>query len=188
MYVSEAMVQEMVARYGEPAHREFRFAVSEREYNRITSSQRKGRKHDFTVYITKGDKLVVTAKHPYPPGLCRSMSGGLDPGEDFHTGIYREVFEETGCEIAIERFVLRTNVTFFFGDKEIPWQSFVFLSRYVSGDFNFTDTHEIREVALADWSDFEQYGEIMRASDSGGLHYRAALHEAVVEVLNAPQG
>ena len=36
----------------------------------------------------------------------------------------------------------------------------------------------------AHWFDFEEYGRIMRATDIGGLHYRASLHEAVVSLVS----
>jgi hypothetical protein len=54
---------------------------------------------------------------------------------------------------------------------------------YVEGDFEFTDHREIREVTTVPLSAFEQIGRTMRASDKGGLHYRAALHERVTPLL-----
>jgi len=91
--------------------------------------------------------------------------------------------EEIGCEIELDRFLLQTAVTFSYGNEEIFWRSFVFLAHYVTGDFQFTDKHEIREVSLVDWSEFELFGRIMRQSDVGGFHYRAALHETVAGIV-----
>lgn len=181
------MIARMAERYGSPKNREFRFDVPVREVERIRSSQKNGRNHDVTLYIRKGDQLVVIAKHFYPPGLYRAPSGGLHPGEDFESGIAREVSEETGCSIKLDKFLLRTAVTFSNEHDSIFWRSFVFLADYQSGDFQQTDIHEIREVRLADWSEFESFGRIMRAMDIGGLHYRAALHETVAELLNESQ-
>jgi 8-oxo-dGTP pyrophosphatase MutT (NUDIX family) len=130
---------------------------------------------------------VVIAKHFYPPGLYRAPSGGLHPGEDFETGIAREVGEETGCSVVLDKFLLRTAVTFSHEHGNVFWRSFVFLADYKSGDFRHTDTYEIREVRLADWSEFESFGRIMRTMEVGGLHYRAALHETVVELLSEKQ-
>jgi ADP-ribose pyrophosphatase YjhB (NUDIX family) len=184
VYVTDDMIARMAARYGAPQRREFRFEAPFHEVQRIRSTQKNGRNHDVTLYIRKGDQLVVIAKHFYPPGMYRAPSGGLHPGEDFKSGIDREVHEETGCRIIIDRFLLQTAVTFSNEQGSVFWRSFVFLADYESGDFQHTDKHEIREVRLADWSEFESFARIMRSLDIGGLHYRAALHETVIELLS----
>jgi 8-oxo-dGTP pyrophosphatase MutT (NUDIX family) len=184
VYVTDDMIARMAARYGRPNVREFRFDVPLHEVERIKSTQKNGRNHDVTLYIRKDNQVVVIAKHFYPPGMYRAPSGGLHPGEDFESGIAREVREETGCSITLNRFLLQTAVTFSNERGSVFWRSFVFLADYRSGDFKYTDTHEIREVRLADWAEFESFGRIMRSLDIGGLHYRAALHEAVDELLS----
>jgi ADP-ribose pyrophosphatase YjhB (NUDIX family) len=183
MYVTDDMIARMCARFGDPQRQSFQFETLPDEFNMIRSSQKNGRNHDVTLYIRKGDKLVVIAKHPYPEGLYRCPSGGLIPGEPFLDGIARETEEETGCQIEISRFLLWTSVRFVSGDDSIDWRSFVFVADYLKGDFQFTDHSEIRQVKLADWSEFEKFREIMLQSKSGGLHYRAALHEAVLGTL-----
>ncbi len=191
MYVAEKTISEMAGLYGQPRRARFEFEVgSDREWQTIAGSQKHGRKHDVTVYAFKGDRVIVIAKPFYPPGLYRAPSGGLKPGEDFHDGTYREAWEETGCRIKLERFLLRTDVAFVRTDngsanagERIDWNSFVFQARYESGDFEFTDHREIREVRLATLDEFEDYSKIMRDSDIGGLHYRAALHDAVKGLL-----
>jgi ADP-ribose pyrophosphatase YjhB (NUDIX family) len=184
MFVTDDIIDGMVARYGRPHERKFCFDVTATELARIRSSQKHGRNHDVTLYIRKGEQLIVIAKHMYPPNLFRAPSGGLNPGEPFETGIAREVAEETGCEIELGRFLLQTAVDFRHDSDSLFWRSFVFLADYKSGDFKYTDHDEIREVGLVDWSAFESFGKIMRATDIGGLHYRAALHETVVDLLN----
>jgi ADP-ribose pyrophosphatase YjhB (NUDIX family) len=185
MFVTDDMIESMAARYGQPHLREFRFDVTAAELARIRSSQKEERNHDVTLYIRKGEQLVVIAKHMYPPDLYRAPSGGLKPGESFETGIAREMTEETGCEIELERFFLQTAVDFRNGSDSLFWRSFLFLASYKSGDFKYTDHDEIRAVRLVDWSEFESFGRIMRSTDIGGLHYRAALHETVVELMAA---
>ena len=180
MFVTDDMIGEMVAAYGRPIPRKFSYDVTPREFDRIRASQKHDRNHDVTLYVGKEDRLIVIAKHFYPPGLYRAPSGGIQPGESWRDGIDREVSEEIGCEIELDRFLLSTEVTFTGHNKEIFWRSFVFLATYVSGDFNYTDHDEIKEVRQAHPSEFEQFGQIMRSSDIGGLHYRADLHDSVV--------
>ncbi len=185
MFVTDDMIEGTVARYGRPHERKFRFDVSATEIDRIRSSQKKGRNHDVTLYVRKGEQLVVIAKHMYPPDLYRAPSGGLNPGEAFESGIAREMAEEIGCEIELDRFFLRTSVDFCHGSDCLFWRSFLFLATYKTGDFKYTDHDEIRELRLANWSEFESFGRIMRMSEMGGLRYRAALHETVVELMAA---
>ncbi len=185
MYVTDDMIRQMERAYGTSSFREFVIPCSQWEVEFVASTQRDGRNHDVTVYIQKDGKLVVIAKHFYPPNLYRAPSGGIHIGEDFETGAKREIAEECGCDIALRRFLLRTSVSFTareHGGGEVKWRSFVFLADYLSGDFRFTDTHEIREVRLADWSEFAEFGRIMRQEGRGGFMYRAALHEAVESV------
>ena len=183
MYVTEEMITAAAARYGEPARATFTIPIEPSEYRRIRASQKYGRQHDFTLYIIKDSRVVVTAKHSYPPGLYRAPSGGLHPGEHLYAGIRREAMEETGCEIELESFLLRTNTTFKSEIGLIRWSSYVFQAAFVRGEFNFTDHKEIREVGLATLEDFHTFSAIMRKSSIGGLHYRAALHEAVEKLL-----
>jgi 8-oxo-dGTP pyrophosphatase MutT (NUDIX family) len=184
VYVTDDMIAAMAASYGAPQRRRFDLNVTAKEMARIRSSQTDGRNHDVTLYIRKDDRLIVMAKHIYPPDLYRAPSGGLKPGEDFETGINREVAEETGCLIALDKFLLQTEVWFHHQLDQLFWRSFVFTADYVEGDFNYTDFHEIREVRLARWDEFEHFGRVMRSTELGGLHYRAALHETIVELLN----
>ncbi len=188
MYVTDAMIQEMAIRFGEPATESFRYKVSVEEFDRIGRSQKFRRNHDVTLYVRKDGKWLVIAKHLYPSGLFRSMSGGLEPGESFNDGIAREAREELGCRVDIRRFLLKTRVEFAKLDEVIVWRSFIFLADYRDGDLDYTDTHEIREVRHCAWADFDRYGAMMRRLPVGGLHYRAALHDAVKPLLTGEPG
>lgn len=183
MFVTDSMISEMQERYGVPVRAQFDIPVTEEEFIRIRSSQKHGRNHDVTLYIFKGDKIIVISKHMYPPNLFRAPSGGVKPGEDFETGALREAMEETGCDVRLEKFLLMTDVIFRTKSNRLEWRSFIFQAQYVKGDFDFTDHNEIKEVQLASLADFENYSAIMRSTTTGGLHYRAALHDAVKGLL-----
>lgn len=186
MFISRETIGSLIDRYGQPERAEFRIPVDSREFDRIKSSQKDGRSHDVTLYIVKDGKIVVIAKHFYPPGMFRAPSGGINPGENFVEGARREAREETGCEIELEKFLLISNVSFELVPRDgrsINWMSYVFRARYLGGGFDFSDKREIREVRLADPSEFDQFARIMRQQPIGGLHYRAALHDAVKKLL-----
>ena len=191
MFVTEEMIVEMADKFGQPERAEYRIKTDIEELNFIRSTQKSGRNHDVTIYIHKDNQIIVIAKPFYLPGLYRAPSGGLNPGESFLDGIDREIAEETGCEIELEQFILRTDVTFVRADDvensdkdSILWRSFVFQARYKSGDFQFTDHKEISEVRLASLDEFEEFSRIMRGTTIGGLHYRAKLHDTVKGLLS----
>lgn len=186
MYINKQIIQIFIEKYGRPLNVSFKIEITPEEYDRIKRSQKNDRAHDVTMYIVKDDKIVVIAKHFYPEGMFRAPSGGINPDEDFEDGAKREAREETGCEIELKKFLIITDAVFYIPDeedKQIRWSSFVFQADYISGDFQFTDTREIREVRLAKLEDFETYSKIMRATNIGGLHYRAALHDEVKKLL-----
>lgn len=183
VYITQQMIDAMVARYGRPERAEFEFPVPEEEFRFIRSTQKHGRQHDITVYGFRGDEVIVIAKHFYPPGMYRAPSGGINPGESIEEGAAREMMEETGTQMMLERFLLESRVTFTSPLGRIPWVSFVFQAQYLAGDFEFTDRREIREVRTARLEEFIEFGRIMRRLDKGGLHYRAALHETVAPLL-----
>jgi len=184
MYVTYRLIQEAADRYGYPPVIQMTAPVDKQEFEFIQSTQHDGRSHDITLFTFKGKKLIVIAKHNYPRGLYRPPSGAIKPGETLIEGALREAYEETGCRIELARYLLQINTVFTDGLRQIPWKSHVFTARYLSGDLKPIDTKEIRGVALATLDDFEKYkGIIRKQTTSGGLNYRARLHDEVIRLL-----
>ncbi|MCK5125275.1 MAG: NUDIX hydrolase [candidate division Zixibacteria bacterium] len=184
MYVTYRIIQEAADKFGYPPVIRMTAPVDIGEFEFIRSTQHFGRSHDVTMFIFKGQQLIVIAKHQYPPGLFRPPSGACHPGESLEDGALRESYEETGCKIELNRYILQINVDFTCGSKTIPWKSHIFTGHYISGEIHPIDTREIRDVALASIEDFELYKEIIRyKTASGGLNYRARLHDEVLKLL-----
>ena len=183
MYFTPRMIQMVADQYGYPPVLAMNVPVGQDEYDFIRSTQSYGRCHDITMYIFKGPQVIVNAKHHYPDGLYRAPSGGLKPGEDFLEGVYREAYEETGCKIELKKYILQINAYFSCGKKSIPWRTHIFTADYKSGKIKPIDIREIREAKLADMSEFEEYKRIIRTLESGGLSYRARLHDEVLRFL-----
>ncbi len=183
MYFDSRMIQEVADRYGRPPIINMEAPVNSEEYEFIRSTQSFRRQHDVTLYIFKACQVIVNSKHHYPPGLYRAPSGGLKPGEEFLEGVYREAYEETGAKIEVIKYVLQAKVNFVCEHHFIPWKTHVFIAKYQSGRIHPIDIHEIREAKLADLSEFEQYKKIIEGLESGGLHYRARLHDEVMKHL-----
>ena len=132
MFIPQETIRNLSEKFGQPKEVAFEIEISEDEFDFIKSTQKKGREHDVTLYIIKDKKIIVVAKHFYPKGLYRAPSGGINPGEDFETGAKREALEETGCEIAFEKFLIKTHVQFkqINSDKILNWYSYVFQAKY----------------------------------------------------------
>jgi len=183
MYFNSSMIKEVEAKYGFPEELAMQLKTSLEEFRSIRESQKDGRSHDLTFFIFKGEELIFIAKHWYPPGMYRAPSGGLHRGESFEEGAKREIYEETGVEVEIEKYLLRIDVTFTCGDEKIDWKTHIFKITYLSGEPHPVDTTEIKEVKLVTISDIPQIKRIMLSLNSTGLAYRARLTDEVLKLL-----
>jgi 8-oxo-dGTP pyrophosphatase MutT (NUDIX family) len=182
MYITPAMVAEWESRYGVPRRWRHKQPITPRDYDIIHGSQHDGRAHDITLYIEADGRIAVIAKPFYPPGLFRAPSGSLKSGESLEDGAGREGYEETGLRIQLTSYLLRATVVFAEGARTIDWCTHVFTATTDDRVIAPTDHVEIREARWAKPEEFATFTELMRRSDRGGLHYRAALHEQVAGV------
>ncbi len=157
--------------------------MSPTEFQGLKDSMKDGRNSDVTLFIFKDEKVIAIAKPWYPKGLYRAPSGGLKPDEELELCAKREAYEETGAKIELEKYILRIHVTFTCNEDKVNWTSHVFTAKYLSGDLKPIDTREIREVSLLSLNQLAGLKEKLLESDSGGLHYRAALTEAAIKQL-----
>lgn len=183
MYVTDDVIRSWEARYGRPESWEHVQPTSREEFDFIRSTQRDGRSHDITLYIERDGQFAVTAKHHYSQGMYRTPSGGLTPGETLEDGAAREAWEETGLSIELGQHLLRVQVGFQCDDDVINWTTHVFHAIATSDEVEPHDLREIREARWAWPSEFPRFGELMRQTDSAGLHYRALLHEQVAPLI-----
>lgn len=189
MFVSDETIRVMEAKYGVPREARFRFPMGEREFDLLLSSMKDSRSHDVTLFIMEGDEVVVIRKPSHPPGVYRAPSGGLRPGEDFERGARREAREETGLEVELDRYILRSHVVFHRGPLEVEWTTHVFTAHRAGGDLKPLDTKEISEVRTVNIHELNSsIREHLLSSASGGLHYRAALTEMVVSEMEKMGG
>src|SRR5919204_4088096 len=127
MHVDERVLAPIRERYGEPERLVWEGDVSERELGLVTRNPR--RRHDVTLFVENGDRLALIRKPHFEPGVWRTPGGGVKPGEDFVAGVVREGLEETGADIELVRYLVRTEATFHHGGHTIEWQTHVFAAR-----------------------------------------------------------
>lgn len=184
MYVTEETIKGLERKYGKPEDMHVRQVMIEPEFDLLVGSMKNDRAHDVTLFIFKGAELVAIRKHMHPEGVYRAPSGGLRPGEDFVKGALREAREETGAVVEMQKYILRVHAVFTFAGQEIPWTSHVFTAIYISGVLKQIDTKEIAEVKLVSLQDLQgPIRDNLLATGSGGLAYRVALTDKVVELL-----
>ena len=153
----------------------------------MKQSTSKGRYHDITCFIRSGEKYVAIQKHAYADtGIYRAPSGGANMGEPIEEAAKREMYEETGLEIRLIRYILDSRLDVVCADGTIPWRSLVFLAEIEDGEMNAVDTHEIYDVKTVTRD--EMLGPIcklMEDSGWGGFLYRAHLTRRFFEQLDA---
>lgn len=105
-------------------------------------------------------------------------------GESLEEAAKREMKEETGLDIELERFVLDLELDVKCPEGTIPWRSLVFLAKEVGGVMQAIDTYEIFEVRISTRE--QMLGEIltlMQHSGWGGFLYRAFLTEKFFQLI-----
>ncbi|MFW9919661.1 MAG: NUDIX hydrolase [Candidatus Thorarchaeota archaeon] len=178
--------EDLVSKFGEP--RKFHFAADflDFECDLVRRSSTKGRQHDITCFIPRDDGYVTIQKHAYKKsGIYRAPSGGAHLGEPLEDAARREMKEETGLDIELERFVLDLTLDVKCPEGTIPWRSLVFLANEVGGEMKPIDTFEIFDVKVS--SREEMLGDIstlMNHSGWGGFLYRAFLTKKFFEVID----
>ena len=183
MYIQKDQIQKIEKRFGKPKEKEMEFAMDQREFQNLLDSMRDGRDSDITLVILKDKNVVVIAKPWYPEGLYRLPSGGWKPDESFEQCAQREGYEETGTRFQLQKYILRTKVTFTHQGKRVTWTSHVFTAKYLSGELKPIDTREIREVNLLTLNELSSLKQKLLERDSGGLAYRSALTEAILKEI-----
>lgn len=186
MHLTVEEIRRMEGLYGAPAIERMSFEMEDREWEILRGSQVSGRSHDVTLFVFREGELAVIAKHAYPPGLYRAPSGGVSPGETMEEGAFREMREETGLGVRLDRYLLRVHVDFTRRGEVIHWTTHVFVGEPLAGDIVSRDPEEVRE---ARWMSLEELSGPVRegllASGSTGLRYRALLHDRVMEALRS---
>lgn len=186
MHVDERVLAPVRSRFGEPRLLELDVEVGREELERVVSSGRHGRRHDVTLFIFNGDRLALIRKAHFLPGVWRPPSGGVQPGEDLVVGARREALEETGLDVALERYLVRADAVFRCGDDSIDWHTHVFSA--TTGDEE-PEARDTVEIAAARWGTLGELNgpirERLLATGRGLWRYRVALHDAAAGKISA---
>ena len=184
MYITQEVLNRIERIYGVPKILRTHYTMNRTEFDLLKWSMRNGRRHDVTLFISNEgkDEIAVIRKPSYPEGVYRPPSGGVEPGEDFEVGARREAYEETGLEIELQKYALRSHVNLAFENEVVPWISHVFTARASGGCLEPVDKKEIAGVR---WATINELSTDLLArlqqSASVGLQYRAELQDATLK-------
>ncbi len=140
-------------------------------------------------------RLLTMIKTFYPKGAYRLLTGGIDHGESIFHALLRETQEETGLEVAVQRFLAAA--AYRSADSETPiFYSFAFLLDEVGGTLGQVDEHEriegFREIEPRELLDQARFLEQLSTDESPELRakwsdwgrFRAIMHYMVGEALD----
>jgi ADP-ribose pyrophosphatase YjhB (NUDIX family) len=182
VHLTEAILAELRARYGEPLVLEWSGEISEREHALATYDPE--RTHDVTLFIANGPRLALIRKHGYPPGIWRPPGGGVRTGEPFEDGAAREALEETGLRVRLERYLVASTARFLYAPHDVRWRTHVFLATTEDDEPATLDEKEIEAVR---WGTLEELAgpirERLLATGAAFWRYRVALHDAALGAL-----
>ncbi len=183
MYLRGPEISALESKFGRPGVALLSYAISEEEFLFIRSTQKEGRAHDITAFIPYEGRIAVIKKPSYPDGAWRVPSGGIRKGESFEEGLRREVREETGLSVEMNRYLYRLRVRFVAGDERIDWTTHAveaFLDGQPPAELEPEDTREIVAARFLDWEVLlGPVRDLLIAAPSGGFTYRAHLHDLV---------
>jgi 8-oxo-dGTP pyrophosphatase MutT (NUDIX family)/N-acetylglutamate synthase-like GNAT family acetyltransferase len=151
---------------------------NEQGWRLVQKSVRENRFHDVTMLIEGVDgRFALMSKHSYPPGVFRSPSGGVNPGEDIAAGALREAHEETGLQIELKKFIAHITLDITFEKEVVTWDSYIFHATTQNLHLKPIDLKEVKDTTWATPMQVHEMVEKLRATGNGGLVYRGNLTE-----------
>lgn len=136
--------------------------------------------------------LWLHTKDFYPEGVYRLMTGGIDSGEKPDKSLLREVGEETGFAVKIDRCLAVITYTLTAAEGTLPFASYVFLTRPAAGQPHPTDPGErithFKAVPVAELLTLVQNLRALSGPFQDWGIFRAMAHQVAYEMLNQSLG
>jgi 8-oxo-dGTP pyrophosphatase MutT (NUDIX family) len=187
---NESLLRKLEKRFGSfPHHHAELSASTEIMLQMMNKMNTKSRRGEVVMVVPNRQGHVwIHTKSFYPEGVYRLMTGGLEAGEEPHKALRREVEEETGFKIKIDRCLAVITYSLSGKGETLPFVSYIFLTTPIPGNPHPTDPEEpitefqaIPVEALADITLQLRSLKNHRFSDWG--IFRAIAHQLAWEQL-----
>jgi 8-oxo-dGTP pyrophosphatase MutT (NUDIX family) len=149
---------------------------------------RRGVRSEVVMVVPRTDgRVLLMTKAFYPPGVYRLPTGGIHDGEDPEAALRRELYEETGLILDIQRFLGRLDYEFHRGDNKISYTSYIYILQPTDEEPHVHDADEqitgFRTASIAELrcvvDNLLELGQGWR----DWARFRAIAHQFVVENL-----
>lgn len=183
-------IEELARKYGPIERRSYSLERGgERfEFWRGVLAKRRG---EVIFVVKRPAGLILHTKDFYPPGTYRLPSGGVRWGESVLSALHREVREEMGLEIEVERFLGLLEYEFCCQGEMMPFVSYVFLVRGARGELAPQDEEEhilsFRQVPVAELAEVADSLRAVEEDWQDWGEFRAIAHDFVVEMMEGIQ-
>ncbi len=142
---NKELLKMLQGRFGSFRQRHVDVSVStEAMSNMLRKMRRKKPRRGEVVMVIPNEagQIWLHTKASFPRGVYRLMTGGLEPGEVPHQALRREVEEETGFRVRIDRCLAVITYNFRDNGHTLPFASYVFLTTPSRGVPHPTDPNE----------------------------------------------
>ncbi|MBL7183998.1 MAG: NUDIX hydrolase [Anaerolineae bacterium] len=179
-------IEELARQYGPIERRSYSLERGRErcEYWRRALAKRRG---EVIFVVKRPAGLILHTKGIYPPGTYRLPSGGVNWGESVLSALHREVREEMGLEIEVERFLGLLEYEIRCEEESLPFVSYVFLVRDDGGEPIPQDEEErilsFRQVSVAELAAVADSLRAVEEDWQDWGEFRAIAHDFVVEMM-----
>ena len=189
-------IEELARQYGPIERRSFSLERG-RERCRYWRRVLADRRGEVIFVVERPAGLILHTKDIYPPGIYRLPSGGVGWGETVLSALHREVREEMGLEIEVERFLglleyeihCEDSVEPSRDEETLPFVSYVFLVRGGDGELIPQDEEEhitsFRQVPAAELAAVADSLRAVEEDWQDWGEFRAIGHDFVVEMIGS---
>lgn len=184
--IDEEEVNRLASQFGEPLRRTYdvQAAGTTLEQRWRTDSDRRAE----VVFAIQGPGKCIWlhTKHNYPHPIFRLPSGGIDWDERVLDALHREVEEETGLEVVVDRFVALLHYRFHRGASVAHFASYLFLVQNLEGNLENQTNAEVAEFRSILPCQLPQVAADLRnilGERRAWGHWRALAHDVLSEIM-----